>query len=203
MKLALTYGLVAMKKSSGMLAAVALAAACSGEPAVEMRSSVAADEEGSAAVTTETAAEAGTAADPTLGADAAAPAQPAAGGTIQTREVDATPGLVAELIEATRKDGVLTIKVRFRNVGSEQLYKSFETDHGDYSRFYLTAGDQKFFVLKDSEGAPLAPQYLRVQLEPNQTMTWWAKFPAPAGQATFDLVMPDLVPFEDVPIRDA
>lgn len=191
-----------MKKSLGMLAAIALAAACSGEPAVETRSSGgSADEEGIATEETEsTVSETGT----TTGTEAAAPASPAAGGVIQTREVDATPGLVAELTEATRKDGVLTIKVRFRHTGPERVYHSFETDHGRYSRFYVTAGDQKYFVLKDSEGAPLAPQYLRVDLEPNLTMTWWAKFPAPpAGQATFDLVMPDLVPFEDVPIRDA
>ena len=134
---------------------------------------------------------------------AAAPAAVAAGAVIQAQEVDGEAGLLAELTEATRKDGVLTIKVRFRNNAAEQVYHSFETGHGDYSYFYVTAGEQKYFVLKDTEGAPLAPKYLTVQIEPGTSMTWWAKFPAPpATETTFDFIMPDVPPFEDVPITD-
>lgn len=139
----------------------------------------------------------------TVTTTAGTPAATAGGAAIQTQEVDATPGMVAELIEATRKEGVLTVKVRFRNTGSERAYHGFETGHGDYSLFYVTAGDQKYFVLKDTEGAPLAPKYLSPNLDPGQAMTWWAKFPAPpASETTFDLVIPDMPPYEDVAIAD-
>lgn len=125
------------------------------------------------------------------------------GAVIQTQEPNGVAGLVAELFEATREDGVLTVKVRFRNTGTEEVYKGFETGHGDYSQFYVTAENQKYFVLKDSDGAPLAPKYLDVRLEPGQTSTWWAKFPAPpAGVTEFDLVMHDVPPFENIPITD-
>ncbi len=138
------------------------------------------------------------------GPEAATAVAPAAAPTttIQTQEAN-VPGLAAELTEATREEGVLTVKVRFRNQGAEPIHHSFETGHGDYSYFYVTAGDQKYFILKDAEGAPLAPKYLTVDLDPGATTTWWGKFPAPPSTETmFDLVMPDVTPFEDVPITD-
>lgn len=129
-------------------------------------------------------------------------APPPPGTVIQSQTVDASP-FVAELIEAEREDGVLTIKVRIRNAGSESAYHSFETEHGRYEKFYVTAGDQKYFVLKDTEGAPLAPKYLNPNLEPGMAMTWWAKFPAPPASVTeIDFIMPDVTPFEDVPITE-
>jgi hypothetical protein len=155
---------------------------------------------GEGAATMPTEESAGEAATTTV-SGAAAPA--ASGAAIQTQEVDAEPGLLAEITEVSRKEGVLTVKVRFRNTGSEQVYHSFETGHGDYSLFYVTAGAQKYFILKDTEGAPLAPKYLTVNLDPERTMTWWAKFPAPpAGETSIDLIVPDIPPFEDVAIAD-
>jgi hypothetical protein len=181
---------------AGILLVVAWTAGCGGggeEAATE----------GAASETAAGETESGTAPEETAGA-AVTTTAPASGGAavIQIQEPNA-PGLVAELTEATRKDAVLTVKVRFRNTGADNAIHSFETGHGDYGLFYVTAENQKYFVLKDSEGAPLAPKYLSVNLEPGQTMTWWAKFPAPpAGVTTFDLVIPDTPPFEDIPITD-
>lgn len=191
-----------MESILGRTAVIALVvAACSNEPAVQRTATDDAE--------TGTTTEAAPAGEPAAVADAETPvvasgAAPPAGTVLQAQEVDATTGLVAEIIEATRKEGVLTVKVRFRNTGSESVYKGFETHHGGYSLFYVTAGNQKFFILKDSEGEPLAPKYLNVSLDPGQAMTWWGKFPAPPpSEATIDLVMPDMPPFEDVPVRDA
>lgn len=183
--------------SLALLLTILALAACSSEPAVQRDSS-----ESGPATASETGATSGEEMGTVGSTGTVAPAAttgPAV--VIQSQEVDATPGLVAEMIEAKRKEGVLTIKVRFRNTGSESAWHNFETGHGDYSLFYVTAGDQKFLVLKDTEGAPLAPKYLNVSLETGQTLTWWAKFPAPpAGEATFDLIIPDIPPFEDIPI---
>jgi len=145
---------------------------------------------------------AGKATDETVAASAPATTTAAAAGAVlQTQEVN-MPGVVADLTEATRKEGVLTVKVRFRNTGTESVSESFTT-FSDYSSFYVTAGEQKFFILEDAEGAPLAPKDLYVSLDAGETTTWWGKFPAPpATETTFDLVVPNVTPFEDVPITD-
>lgn len=191
-----------MKSILGRTAVVALVtAACSNEPAVQRTATDDAE--------TGTTTEAAPTGEPATVADAETPvaapgAAPAVGTVLQAQEVDATPGMVAEITEVTRKEGVLTVKVRFRNTGTENVYHGFETGHGDYSRFYVTAGNQKYFVLKDSEGEPLAPKYLNVSLDEGEAMTWWGKFPAPPpSETTIDLVVPDMPPFEDVPVRDA
>lgn len=164
--------------------------ACSKEPAAESGT------EG--AVVSETAAPSTEAGEPA--ASTAVPAQ--AGVVIQAQETN-VPGVVAELTEASREDGVLTVKVRFRNGGTEKQWKNIETGHGDYGLFYLTAGEQKHFILKDTEGEPLAPRYLNLDLEPGAQHTWWAKFPAPAATIReFDLIIPDVLPFEDIPITE-
>ena len=137
------------------------------------------------------------------GGGTAATAPAAAGAVLQAQEVNGAAGMVAELTEATREDGVLTIKVRLRNTGTEEVYKGFETGHGDYSYFYVTAENQKYFILKDSEGAPLAPRYLNPNLDPGATSTWWGKYPAPPANVTeIDFVMHDVPPFENIPITD-
>jgi hypothetical protein len=192
-------------RRSTLLVELALAlilVACGGggeEPAVEGTTDTESETAGPA-----TSAPTGAPADAPAGGSTPTTVSAAPSGVvIQTQEPSGVAGLVAELYEATREDGVLTVKVRFRNTGTEEVYKGFETHHGDYRQFYVTAENQKYFVLKDSDGAPLAPTYLDVRLEPGQTSTWWAKFPAPpAGVAEFDLVMHETPPFENIPITD-
>ncbi len=67
----------------------------------------------------------------------------------------------------------------------------------------MTAEDKKYLILKDSEGAPLAPGGLTADLEAGQTHLWWAKFPAPPPEVgTINLIIPSVLPFEDLPITD-
>jgi hypothetical protein len=121
---------------------------------------------------------------------------------IQTQETEMA-GIVAELMEVKRKEGVLTIKVNFRNTGNEQTKVSIETDHGKYDDIYVTADSKKYFVLKDSEGAPLAPKYIEGNPNKGEKVIWWAKFPAPPGEVKkINLIFPKVLPFEDVPITD-
>lgn len=189
-----------------LLAAFAIAACGGGEPAEEGAedSGIAAAGEGSLPAdgmpADDDRATGAPAAGDMAAGDPAAASAPAT--VLQVQEVN-EPGMLAELTEVTRKDGVLTVKIRFRNTGTDPLHHAFETGHGAYDRFYVTAGTQKYFVLKDTEGEPLAPKYLDVNLDPGATSTWWAKFPAPpASETTIDLVIPDAPPFEDVAIAD-
>ena len=105
-------------------------------------------------------------------------------GVIQTQETN-TGSMVVELTECRRHEGVLTIKVRFRNSSNKRATVKL-TDWnagGDYEKFYVTAGNKKFFILKDTEGTYLsslsANNGVSLQLEPGDTSLWWAKYPSP------------------------
>ena len=139
------------------------------------------------------------------------PTQSAAGpgaGVIQSQDTNSS-GIVGDLTEAKRSDGVLTVKIRFRNTGNQRSSVSFTEWNAprDNEKFYVTAGEKKYFMLKDSDGTYLSTNSsqngLTIQLNPGQTFTWWAKYPAPPAEATkFNFVTPVASPFEDVPITD-
>lgn len=132
-------------------------------------------------------------------------------GVIQTQETT-SQGIVAELTECRRQEGVLTIKVRFRNTSNKasnltltHYMKSGEDD----PKFYVTAGNKKYFILKDSEGTYLTSNSandtfgVELKLEPGQTFLWWAKYPAPSDDVKkINFMMPVTPPFEDIPITD-
>lgn len=122
---------------------------------------------------------------------------------LQTQETN-IQGVVAELTECSRKDGVLTIKLRFRSSSDKKPYLSIDSHHGAYDGFYVVGSNKKYFVLKDAEGAPLAPKYLGgVNLGKDEVYNWWAKFPAPPAEVKkVKLIIPQVMPFEDVAVTD-
>jgi hypothetical protein len=127
-----------------------------------------------------------------------------AGSVIQTQDTNVA-GVVAELIECKAKEGVLSIKVRLRNSGNEKAKVQIISGR-DFEKYYVTAGSKKYFVLRDSEGVPLAPAAdgfggLGVQIEKGGSWMWWAKYPAPPDSETkVNYITPFGAPFEDVPI---
>ena len=130
-------------------------------------------------------------------------------GVIQTQDAK-TSGIVAELTQCKRSDGVLSIKVRFRNTSNNRIHLTIldPVSGAALEKFYLTAGKKKYFILKDSEGTYLAPApggngLLDVDLGPGESFPWWAKFPAPpVEEKKIGLMTPLTSPFEDVPITD-
>jgi hypothetical protein len=132
----------------------------------------------------------------------AAAANPPSAGVIQTQETN-TQGVVADVTECKRKDGVLTVKLRIRNTSGGTV--SFYTDRlRDYDKVYLTADNKKYFALTDSEKQPLWGSTTgNESLSPGQSYRWWAKFPAPPAAAkSINLLTPVASPFDDVPISD-
>jgi hypothetical protein len=145
-----------------------------------------------------------------LTAIAALTSPPAAeqAGVIQTQETNQA-GLMGELTECRRSEGVLTIKVRFRNTSTKPSHLRLTNWNaaGDNEKFYVTAGNKKYFMLKDSEGTYLssnsASNGVEVNLEPGQTFLWWAKYPAPSADVKkINFMMPVTPPFEGIPITD-
>ena len=91
---------------------------------------------------------------------AAAPAATApATAALKTGDTNIS-GVVAEVTECTRKEGVLSVKVRLRNTGSQKAeFRLIDAVNGlNYEKYYVSAGSKKYFILKDTEGAYLTPQ---------------------------------------------
>lgn len=111
-------------------------------------------------------------------------------------------GINAEVIECKRKKGVLTIKIRFTNKSDDEVSLYLGTG-SSYEKFYLTAENKKYFILEDAEGEALAPQNINTRIKKGGSHTWWAKFPAPPTEIKeINIIIPEVLPFEDVPITD-
>ena len=125
---------------------------------------------------------------------------------LATRELD-VEGVVAEVIESDRKDGVLTVRVRFRNNG-EKLAKISLVDAQGYVHTYVASGDKKYPLIRDDRGNQVATPrdgggWLEPTIKPKATWSWWGKFPAPpADRKTYSLYLKVGPPIDDVPIID-
>jgi hypothetical protein len=128
-------------------------------------------------------------------------AQPKAIATVETN-MKAT----AELYECKRKEGVLTLKVRFKAPAAST------TIDLPYKDTYVVdvASGKKYFVLRDSDKVAVATptegwtDRVRHSLEAGGTFNAWWKFPAPPPTTKkVSFFLPKSEPFEDLPITDA
>jgi hypothetical protein len=125
---------------------------------------------------------------------------------LASTELD-VPGVVAEVFESARKEGVLTVRVRFRNTGSEPA-SFILASAGNYNDNYITAGNTKYAVMRDSSNYVVATSMdpggeLSAKIPKGGTWNWWAKFAAPpAGVSTCALYLKVGPPVEDIPIID-
>jgi hypothetical protein len=115
--------------------------------------------------------------------------------------------VVAEVTQCQREEGVLTIRLRFRNTGSSPIEPTLVQGGGGYEAYYVTGGSKKYFVLRDSEKTPLASPTLYGNVKPtipaNGSFIFWAKFPAPPNDVKkITLVTPVAPPFDNLPITD-
>jgi hypothetical protein len=142
----------------------------------------------------------------TPSAAAPPPALPAGPTPLVTGDTNTT-GIVAEVTECNRKEGVLSVKVRLRNTGSAGKHVDIFQSR-NYESYYLSAANKKYFMLKDSEGTYLTPKAdgmggLGVDVAAGGQYTWWAKFPAPPAEVkAVTLYTPLAAPLEDVPVMD-
>ena len=117
-------------------------------------------------------------------------------------------GLTVEVAEVVRKEGVLTVKLRFRNTNTKAV-SFYVVPDGNWNTYYVLAGKSKLMVLKDSKDVPLMPplgtgSFLSRSLEPGASYLFWAKFPAPpADVKKVELHTPLSAPIEDVVIAEA
>ena len=121
---------------------------------------------------------------------------------IQTQS--ATEGDVeVDVVKASVKDGTLTIQLAYRNKGEEPAKFYFDAKEV----YYIDEKEKKkYHVLKDNKGTYIAApirsgETVLFEVKPDGKMVSWYKFPAPTSGATkINLVLPNVLPFEDLPI---
>lgn len=126
---------------------------------------------------------------------------------LASRELD-LEGIVAEVIESIRKDGVLTVRVRLRNNGAKAQKVLLVRGGQSYEAAYLSAKDNKYFLITDSSQRAVATPadgggWVEPNIRPKASWTWWGKFPAPPPAIkSYTLYLKVGPPIEDVPIVD-
>jgi hypothetical protein len=140
-------------------------------------------------------------------------AQSPVGALSDAMDVNGATGVVAEIMQCKREGGVLSIRMRLRNTGSEDTSVTL-VGGGNYDQYYVTAGGRKYLVLRDAEKMPLAspinhragePAFAGVvaNLPKGGSYTWYAKYPAPPIDVKKIIYYtPITVPFEDIPVSD-
>ena len=129
-----------------------------------------------------------------------------AGLAVQEHEMG---GVDVALLEVKRTSGdTLTLKWQYRNKTREEK-RMVENNWPTYQLsqdVYLidSVNKKKYFVVRDSAGTPIAANQAgprELMLAGGQTLTTWAKFPAPPPEVpTISIFIPHVPPFEDVPI---
>ena len=119
---------------------------------------------------------------------------------IQSEETD-LPGVVADLIQCKRKRGVLTVKVRVKNTSAKTV-RVYWPDVKKTIYLMDEANSKKYFLLKDAKGDFIYSGDPWDIVADGSKVSWF-KFPAPPPEVKeITLVIPGVVPFEDVPIED-
>jgi len=125
---------------------------------------------------------------------------------LATRELDAE-GVIAEVTESDRQDGVLTVRVRFRNTGDKPA-KLLLVDAQGYVHTYMVSGNTKYPLIRDTSGKEVATPrdgggWLQPTIKPKATWSWWGKFRAPPeDRKTYSLYLKVGPPIDNIPIVD-
>jgi pyruvate/2-oxoglutarate dehydrogenase complex dihydrolipoamide acyltransferase (E2) component len=152
------------------------------------------------------------AAPPTAAAQPAPPAEAPPAAAASPFVAEHETGAEVTLVEAKRTGGdSVTVKWRYRNATASDV-KVAKGGTSWISPYELTAeaflvdpvNKKKYLVITDAEKLPLASKHgdwQGVTLKPGQTLSAWAKFPAPpADVEQITVSLPGVPPFEDVPV---
>jgi hypothetical protein len=142
----------------------------------------------------------------TASQSAPAPPQPSRIPTAAAKAPDALASqntnwvdVVADVTTLRRKGNTLTAMLRLRKNSQGTAVVSF-----DLNSVYLLDAlrGRKYLVLKDENGGFIASQTGYQSLLPEGPLTLWMKFPTPPPDVTtLTLVVPEMPPFEDLPIE--
>lgn len=129
-----------------------------------------------------------------------------ANGVIQSQDTNKA-GVVADLIECKRTNGVLSVKIRLRNTSNGNVDVPL-VSNANFDVWYVTGASKKYFVLTDTDKTALASggggaSSFSSNIEKGGAFMWWAKYPAPPAEVkSVTIYTPITGPFDDVPITD-
>nr|WP_246711959.1 hypothetical protein [Phyllobacterium myrsinacearum] len=138
------------------------------------------------------------------------------GASAQTAIASSTPlavGLTnggiaeAQVIEAVRKDEILTVKLRFKPVVPDKLERIYDSiSKTDYENsFYILAGNKKHLLLTDSNDKPLTDPFLVIKTAKGSPIagSWHGRFPAPPKDVSeVSLTIPGVETLDAIKITD-
>ncbi|PLP59308.1 hypothetical protein CYK37_10640 [Mesorhizobium loti] len=111
------------------------------------------------------------------------------------------------MIEAVRRDDILTIKLRFKPLITNKLERIYDSiSETDYQNsFYVLSGNKKHLLLKDSNDQPLTNPNLVIKTTKDSPTagSWHGRFPAPPKDITeVSLTIPGVETLEAIKITD-
>lgn len=116
-------------------------------------------------------------------------------------------GVVAEVTECRREEGVLTMKLRLRNTGDDDVDVTVISSL-NYDLYYVVAGSKKYFILRDTEKTPLASPAnvhgnIWAKIKAGGSFSFWARYPAPPAEVKkVSFYTPLTPPLDNIPIGD-
>lgn len=113
----------------------------------------------------------------------------------------------AQVVEAVRRDDILTIKLRFKPLAPGKLERIYDSiSESDYQNsFYVLAGNKKHLLLKDSNDQPLTNPNLVIKTQKDSPTagSWHGRFPAPPKEITeVSLTIPGVETLDAIKITD-
>ncbi len=115
--------------------------------------------------------------------------------------------LTIQVVEVTRRDGSLVVRLRFANHGTQpfEFGDRFAADPADRDTIADVAllepsGQRKYFVLRDRENRPQCSRDL-TPLQPGEERLVFVRFPAPlAGTSRITIQVPHVPDLPQVPV---
>ena len=111
-------------------------------------------------------------------------------------------GLVAEIVQCRRSEGVLTIQMRLHNTTGNDI----TVPMGDYDGFYVTAKNKKYLLIRDKDGNTLStywPRFSNITIRKNANWAWWGRYTAPPSDVNHvSFYTPFTIPFDGLSITE-
>ncbi|WP_200951453.1 MULTISPECIES: hypothetical protein [Ensifer] len=113
----------------------------------------------------------------------------------------------AQVVEAVRAGDVLTIKLRFKPLATNQLERIYDSISQDAyeNSFYVLAGNKKYLLLTDSSDKPLTNPNLVIKANKDSLIagSWHGRFPAPPKDVTeVSLTIPGVETLDAIKLTD-
>jgi hypothetical protein len=126
------------------------------------------------------------------------------GDVIQTQEAHAWDGIEVDITKITFKNNILTIKLKFRNTGTERkwvtiFYKDcYIMDEVNQKKYYLLKGSDGIYIA----GPQISDSIFAYHISPNKSKNVWLKFPEPTDNPKSIIIsIPGVELFEEVEIK--